>query len=367
MLKRLFTALPALIIAFSAAAEETKYTYSAEWDSFYGYTFPNHRYKHRDKRQFFVNTLLLDFGAEKDFNDDYSLGVYADLTAAANKRQRDYSNGLWGHEIYGIFDNPYGRLMLGETYNTAAQFHVGAPHVGKFDTVDFLANPNWVKEKHQTAFRTLNSTTMNTDGTAPKISYILPEYNNLTVGISYIPETYSRTGLVNRDARYADKEAYTAAVYYTADLGFAEMETSAGYGIYNQDDRDISAGLSLYRAGWTVGGSWRKTYVDGGDYPIRQKPLNPRLPELFDNYREGHAWDLGIGYEFGPLKTALSYFESKAKNTDNRDKIWQWSNEYQYNKHLSIFLAGVKAEFTGQSKELSNKGYAAITGFSVKF
>ena len=25
-----------------------------------------------------------------------------------------------------------------------------------------------------------------------------------------------------------------------------------------------------------------------------------------------YAWDIGLSYEFGPLKTALSYFESKS-------------------------------------------------------
>lgn len=369
--------LPITIMSFlscipSLQAEETTYKINGEWNSFYGYAFPDSAYKHQDKRQFFVNTFSLNLGAEKIFNDDYSLGLYADISAGINKRQRNYSNGLWGHEVYGIFDNPAGRFMFGETYNTAAQFHVSAPKAGKFglndsDIVNFIANPNWIKNKHQTAYRTLNSTAINTDGTAPKVSYITPEYHNLTLGISYIPNTYSRTGLVNRDARYADKEGYVAAAYYTADLNFAELETSVGYGIFNEDDRDFSAGLSLYKAGWTIGGSWRKTNVEGKDFAITTHSINPKLPDLFDNYREGHAWDVGIGYEFGPFKTAISYFEGKAEHTDNKDKIWLWSNEFRYDKHLAIYLAGAKADFKGINKETSDKGYSAITGFSLSF
>lgn len=362
----------ATFFSFSAVAEEAKYIFNGEWNSFYGYSFPDHKYKHRDKRQFFVNTFEVNTGMEKDFNNGHFLGLYADLYAGIDKRQRNYSNGLWGHEIYSIYDNPYGRIMLGETYNTAAQFHISAPKVGKFSTndsdiVNFLANPNWVREKHATAFRTLNSTAVNTDGTAPKISYIAPEYHNLTLGFSYIPDTYSRTGLVNRDARYANNDGYVAAAYYTADLGFAEMESSLGYGIFNQDDRDFSAGLSLYRSGWTLAGSWRKTDVDGNKYHVTKISRNPKLPDFFDAYREAHAWDIGLGYEFGPFKTALSYFESKSEHTDNKDKIWLWSNEFRYNKNLAFYLAGAKATFDGQTKDLSNKGYSAITGFSVSF
>lgn len=364
------------LIAFCAPsfvhAEDIEYTFSGEWDSFYGYAFPNHKYKHRDKRDFFVNVFNLEAGAQKNFDDEYALGIYADLMAAINKRQRNYSNGLWGHEIYAIFDTPYGRLMGGETTNVAAQFHVSAPKAGKFgvndsDIVNFIANPNWIKSKHQTAFRTLNSTEINTDGTAPKISYISPDFNGLMLGFSYIPETYSRTGLINRDASYARKDGYVAAAYYNADLHFAELQTSAGYGIFNEKDRDMSFGLSLYRAGWTIGGGWRKTDIDGKENQSKTISNDKRLPDLFDNYREGRAWNAGIGYEFGPFKTALSYFESKAERTKNKDKIWLWSNEFQYNKHLSIYLAGAKVEFKGQNKLESNQGYSAITGFSVKF
>ena len=361
-----------LILPNLAFASDTEYNLSGEWSSFYGYAFPSHRDKHKDKRQFFVNTFEADFSAEKNFNDDYSLGLFADIMVGVNKRQYNYSNGLWGHEVYGIFDNPLGRVMFGETYNAAAQFHVGAPSAGKLglndsDIVNFIANPNWVKTKRQTAYQTLNSTSINTDGTAAKISYITPEYHNLTLGFSYIPDTYNRTGLVNKRARYAADDGYVAAAYYTADLGFAELESSLGYGIFNQDDKDFSAGLSLYRAGWTLGGSWRKTYVDGGDYPVTKHSLNPRLADWFDGYREGEAWDVGVGYEIGPFKTALSYFESKSAQSDNKDKIWLLSGAYQYNRNLSLYLAGARAEFKGQTPEDSNKGYAAITGFSLGF
>ena len=370
MIKKLF--IFALLVLIASPAKADEYTLSGQWNSFYGYAFPDSDYKHKDKRQFFVNTFEVNLGASKEFNADYSFGIYADLYAGINKRQRDYGNGLWGHEVYGIFDNPYGRLMLGETQNVAEQFHIGAPVVGRsgiksYDVVNFIANPNWIRDKHQTSFRTLNSTTINTDGTAAKISYITPEIKGATFGLSYIPDTYSRTGLINRDARYADKQAYVAAAYYTTDLGFAELQSSVGYGIYNQDDRDLSLGMSLYHAGWTIGGSWRKTYVDGGDYAVTGISADPRLPDFFDGYRESTAWDAGVGYEIGPYKVALTYFESKAENSDNKDKIWLLSNEFQYAKNLSFYLAGAKADFEGVTHDDSNRGWAVMTGFSVNF
>jgi len=367
----------AIIFAFlfcikTATATDIKYDYSGEWSSFYGYSFPENKYKHKDKRQSFVNLFSISMSADKEFNENYSLGLYIDLMASINKHQYNYSNGLWGHDIYSIFDNPLGRIMFGETYNVASQFHVSSPMAGKFglndsDIIDFISNPNWTKDKHSTAFRTLNSSAINTDGTALKFSYILPEFYDFTLGFSYTPDTYSRTGLINRDARYANNDGYVFAAYHHKDLGFAEMESSLGYAIFNKNDNEISIGTSFYRAGWTIGGSYRKTYVEGDDYPITKDSNNPRLLDFFDSYREGYAWDVGLGYEIGPYKVALSYFESKAKNINNYDKIWLLSNEYQLNKHMSLYLAGAKAKFKGINEELSNEGYSIISGFSLNF
>ena len=101
-----------------------------------------------------VNIFSLNLGIEKEFADDYQLGLYADFNAGINKRQDNFNNGDWGQEVYGIMDSPYGRIMLGETYNVAYQFQVGAPRVGAIglndsDIVNFMANPNWVKTKHE--------------------------------------------------------------------------------------------------------------------------------------------------------------------------------------------------------------------------
>ena len=142
-----------------AQASEVEFIYSGRIDSLYGYSVPAGRYKHNDHRDHWINLFSLNLGLEKEFNADYSAGLYADLNAGINKRQDNFNNGDWGQEIYGIIDSPYGRIMLGETYNTAYQFQVGAPRAGAIglndsDIVNFMANPNWVKTKHATAYRT---------------------------------------------------------------------------------------------------------------------------------------------------------------------------------------------------------------------
>ena len=71
-------------------AQETKLSASAAWDSFYGYTFFDKDYKHRDHRQHFINLFEVNLGAEKDFDNDWSLGIYADLYRLQFKNSEEY-------------------------------------------------------------------------------------------------------------------------------------------------------------------------------------------------------------------------------------------------------------------------------------
>ena len=53
----IFTFIISLTTAFDALTQEVSYFTHGEWGAFYGYAFPDHDYKHRDKRQFFINTF----------------------------------------------------------------------------------------------------------------------------------------------------------------------------------------------------------------------------------------------------------------------------------------------------------------------
>ena len=83
MKKTIGLLISAIFFSSSAFAQETEFKFSGEWDSFYGYAFPDSAYKHRDKRQFFVNIFEINLGAEKTFTEDYFLGLYADLYASS--------------------------------------------------------------------------------------------------------------------------------------------------------------------------------------------------------------------------------------------------------------------------------------------
>ncbi len=359
------------IVAAPALAEFSFNTYG-RITGLYGYTDAEKRFENVDSKQNATGDFEAGFEARYDFNDDYALSLNLDLMGGIDHEMKNYNQGAWGEEAYAILDSPYGRLMGGQTFNVAKQFHVGAPSYGPLkindsNIVDFIRNPNWKRTSKESYFATLNSTDINTDGVAPKISYITPEFYNTMLGISYIPDAYNRRGLINKDAKYAKKDGYAAAVYNSLDIGFADMTSSAGYAEFHDNDKEISLGLNLARGNWNIGGGWRKTYIDGKDTTTFKTKKN--LPELFDNYREGRAWDIGIGYEFGPYRASLSYLNSKAENTRNYDQVVILSNSFQLNKYIDLFAIGSYAKFRGADHELenNNQGYAFVTGASLNF
>ena len=375
MTKIVFPAALACLFCFPAAAGEISYDISGKTDLLYGYSDVSRRYEDLQKENTLEGVASFSASAEYQFNEDYSAVVYLDVMAATDKEVQDYNNGSWGKQISADLNTPFGQLSAGEMRNAAAALAVGAPEAGIFslnnsEIVNFIANPNWHRRNGEyTSFKTLNSTEMNTDGAALKFSYFTPQIYNTILGVSYVSDTENRRGLVNNHARYARDDAYVIGLYHGTDLGFMSVEASLGYGIYHKNDKEFSGGLKLSRGNWSVGGSYRKTYVDGNDYDITEQNLSKQMPAWFDNYREGQAWNVGIGYQFGPYKASLGYFEAKAERTDNRDRIFMLNNDFQLNKNVNLYATAAHVDFQGENKEISEnrKGFAFVAGIGLSF
>lgn len=356
------TAVPAL-------ASGWEYDVTGSAVGLYGYTAPAARYDDQNDRSHGTGDGSMSAYAKYMFDNDWEVGAYLDLMLGTGHELEDYNQGKWGEEAYSIIDSPYGRLMLGQTFNIDAQFHQGAPDVGPLgiensDIVDFISNPNWQRKGSNAKFATLNTTYINTDGVAPKASYITPELYGTRLGLTYVPDSYNRRGLISKDAAYDSKDAYIAALYNELELGGFDVSSSLAYGEFLDNDKEVSASLRIARGGWTLGGGWRKTYTDGED-----RSHNSDLPEFYDGYREGYAWNAGVGYEIGPYQVSFSYFKSAADNSDNQNQIYMLSNKYQVNKYLDVYLSAAQVDFEGSTKkaEDNNRGYAFVSGVKVSF
>lgn len=339
--------------------------YSLSLNNYYGYTDYKEKYKNQHKANNLNASVDLFSRAFYEINPSYVFALTGDFIIDSAKKVENYNQGKWGEEIYASLDSPYGELIVGQDYNVAYNFAVGAPRVGSYrvnntDLVNFIANPNWYKKGKKASYKTLNSTYINTDGNSMKASYITPEFSGVKLGISYVPETYSQSGLVSKKAQYKDKKAYILGAYGAWDVLGYELETSLGFADYDKNDKEYSAGFSLYRKGWTFGASFRKNETDKKDYAINKD-------NLFDAYRKGRAYNIGLSYEIGPFTTGVSYFDSKADDVKNHDKIIAFSNSYEYNKYLtfSLTLAHLEAKGNSTNAKDNSKGYAGIVGMEI--
>jgi len=331
----LFLLVPSLV-----KAGEWNTEISGEVRGFYGYTDSR-----KQKDNHIVGDGELNSTLFYDFNEDYGISFHIDFMVGADKELQNYNQGKWGEEIYSILNTPYGQLMVGQMFNVAYQFSDGVPTTGVFtntsDIVDFISNPNWQRNTKQTKFVTLNATYINTDGVAPKISYVSPEFYGTGIGFSYTPKSYNRRGLINSHAPYKNKSGYIGAIYTSQEISGLYIDASLATAKFHDDDNEYSASVRLSYGNWNIGGGWRKTDVNGK----RTYSQDYEMPEFFDGYREGQAWDIGIGYKIGPLQTTLSYFESKSNNSNHQDKIWSLSNRYQVNQNAAMTVAVANVDF----------------------
>lgn len=349
----------------SAFAGTLETDYAINVNNFYGYTDYAKPYG-KVYKQNNLNSSLNAYGRMTyEFNRSYAASLIGRFMIDSAKEIENYNQGIWGEEAYSLIETPYGDVSLGQDYNVAYNFAVGAPDSGRnglnnTDLANFITNPNWYKKGGKMSYRTLNSTYINTDGVSPKISYITPSWQGIKLGATFVPETYSQTGLVSKQAAYKDEKAYIAGAYGAWDISGYELEASLGFADYEKNDSEYSAGMSLYRKGWTFGASYRKTEVDSGDYALNKD-------NLYDSYREGEAYNIGLSYEIGPFSTGISYFDSKAKHTKNRDKIISFSNGWQYNRNVGFSFTVAHQESQGEDRAGKKvRGYAFIAGLELE-
>ena len=364
-------ALPGIV-----KAEGFEFSQSGMAGEYYGImeTRDNHNVNNMPNRAVF----RADGNAEAAyrFADTTRLGVHADYTLVYRQHDKDYSEGDWRLYPYLLAENDkYGRLTAGYTYNAAFLMHQGAQEISWLGIQDsnlpyYLSSANWVNGLKSVKFATPKSTNIMDDGRAFKLSYFTPEFGNTKFGFSYTPDNANRRGMVSRYTKYQKTEdGYTAAMQNKWNPGLGTLTTSAAYGLFNRTDHEWAVGVRWNVGKFNISTSYKNAYVDGNKNPISTTAKSPYQPAYFDNYREGEAWNLGIGYRFGPLQTSLTYFEAKAENTDNQDKILMLANEFQLNKYVNIYAAAAKVDFRGENDDIrnNNKGYAFVAGVGVDF
>lgn len=354
----LITALACFLPLSHAHSFETDYALS--FGGFYGYTDYN-RPKHNLYKNNNLNSTLNAYGRiSHSFNNNYEASLIGYFMIDSAKELENYNQGKWGEEVFAQITSPYGELTIGQDYNVAYNFSIGAPTVGSYhnsEITNFINNPNWYAKNGKSSYKTLNSTYINTDGSSLKLNYVTPSFLGLKFGASYIPKVHSRSSLVSNSALYDNQKAYVLGGLGEWFLSGYEISASIGYADFDKNTKEYSTGFSIYRKGWTFGASYRQTNASKGDYTIDKTTL-------FDTYREGQAYNIGLKYEIGPFSTGVSYFDSKADNFDYSNKITSFSNAYKLNKNTTISLSISQLKATTENSK--TKGYAGIIGLEIE-
>ncbi|MFV0627481.1 MAG: hypothetical protein ACK5N8_09080 [Alphaproteobacteria bacterium] len=382
-MKKILTAMSLLLVPTVANAGEPikkgdfTFKYSGLAGAYYGVMETKNQNNLDNMSNRWVQRTDGSVSGEYAIDEETKAMLFANYTLAFSEHNTAYRNGDWRFYPHAELDSKkFGTVKAGYTYNVAVTAHQGAKDItflgiGDSNIIYFLTNPNWNNGKHAVAFTTPKSTALMDDGRALKFSYITPKFANTQLGFSYTPDNPNRRGMVSRYAHYEKKEdAYVFAMNNEWETGFGKILTSAGYGVFNRTDKSMSVGAGFEKGNFNVRTAYKKSYIDGKKDPITTVKIDNELPAYFDNYREGEAWDMSVGYKFNDsFKSNLAYLYSSATNTRHNNQIYILSNVYTYNKYIDLYLIGAHIDAKGLKKDstANNKGYAGIVGIGLKF
>jgi hypothetical protein len=258
--------------------------------------------------------------------------------------------------------------------NTAVQLGVNRPNFDSWtvrpeEMTDFIANPNWTRRHRTKYYNTLPSTLIDTDGSSFKLSYLTPEWHGTSLGVSYIPQNNANDGLNSKFSDYHNKSGSVVTLYHRSDWRFLEAEFYAAFADYNDSHLEYAGGASLYRKGWTLFASYRQTETQSSDTPITKQTLSKNREAYFDGYRNGFAYNGGLGYEFAFLNTSLTWFESKSSDTRARNRILNWHNSVRPYKHFGVYFGAAWVDFRADrvKADSSKRGTVGYAGIELTF
>lgn len=315
-------------------------------------------------------TLKIDY----QFDDEHKIGVHASSTLMYRQDDKDRSEGEVRFYPYLVDESRFGTIQVGYTTNAAYQLHKGATEITflKLDDSNatyFLSNPNWSSGFKSTALYTPKSTSIMTDGRAPKLTYITPDISGWKFGASYTVHNANRRGMTSRYVDYeTNEDGYTFAAQKKMILSEkSKIYTSFGYGVFNGTDKEVSFGTQYHYGAFNVGLGYKKAYIDGTKNPIATTRVNSYLPAYFDNFRESDAYNISMGYKWDKFKTNIAYLHTQATNTRHQDSLFLWSNVYNLTNQVELYGVFSHLNAHGETHQKDNKGCAVIGGIGYRF
>lgn len=332
------------------------------------------------------------FGGETTLDNGLKVGINIELEAGGNIDTRSAGSSTDVIDKSSVFiEGGFGKIIAGTEANGAVLLHVMAPDAaGNWGGDGILTGMAAVGSNFTTTgiLSQRNTTEIDTDDNAEKITYVSPSFYGLTVGGSYIPNALSEdnrgfeggsanntnVNLTNLNTR-GTVPAYGVGALYANTFGDFGVKVSGGFVWYNLNragasvgatydaGREWSTGTQLSYKGFTIGGSYRN--IDDGATAATAAAIGSS---------KGQVWDAGIQYAAGPYAVSFAYFESTNKglstnSDDNKEQVYQVSGKYAMGPGVDALasVGYVNYDAEGNAAGTDNKGWVAMTGLSLAF
>ena len=285
-------------------------------------------------------------------------------------------------ETYMFIEGRFGRIEVGSINNVAYRMHFEAPEAFSRgwltedgNLTNNVANP--------TGSPSLDSTLIGTDNRffdndSEKINYYTPRFEGFQLGVSYIPNSAQDRNGSPDPISNAYSRGWAVGGNFVRTLGAIDVAASLGYLQWQgpqlttttsaPDPKAYQAGLQLGYAGFKVGGSYAK--ITDGRSGSSGTAATASTAGTGPNKVEGHSWNLGAQYTFGPATVSLTY--AQGRNNDSPvngpdlgdDKFSGLSLAGKYVLGPGVNLEGVifHADFNGNGSTGPNDSNTATGG-----
>lgn len=282
-------------------------------------------------------------------------------------------------QTYVTVDSGIGRIIVGNVKNVAYQMAVTSPNVSTIGVQETDFDRMVIMPA---GFNHYDATYATFDDVSTKVSYITPTFAGFTAAVSLLPGNNTKgqdsnnllfpisgnskertfrngfvgVGLYQGDFGRFNLDASLSYASYKPNFTFADPLTNTFFQPGSKRIQEYAGGINVGMGNWTVGGSYR--YVDA--------PLDMR--EF-----EGHVWDAGVSYVFGPVETSVNYLQSRVNNVRQQGKdefsMYQVAGKYKLGAGVDTFVnvAYVEYDSADRARGRSNEGVAVATGMSLTF
>jgi len=318
-------------------------------------------------------------------------------------------------ESFGIVEGAFGRIEIGSTDNAAYKMSIHAPDAAlgiavagvQSYTSNIVANPTAVNgggfldNPFNTTLPRMG------DNDSEKISYFTPRFEGFQLGVSYVPElTQDRGGIASMHFNTNTYHSgFMAGLNFTRAFGPIDIAASAGYVHLTKPDATASGGGSnngtlsdpqaytvgaqVGYAGFRLGGSYlhQKDYaqVSAGQTGAGAGMTGAGWTGATGAFLNGHSWDAGLTYTFGPAVVGITYLYGKDRGVttvgsstaanggggSDISKGGAITGRYQLgpgvNVEASVFHFNIEGNYTGSGGVDKNSATGVMTGLLLNF